>query len=421
MNAVLRAESKEDAHGRGEGGGTGCRRRAFSNPSTACKIFTKEDSIISCRFQGYMLRNRVNEDRTQLSRARKKATGEGSPESAKKMAARTRAKPDAQPTEQKGGSAESAGSVKSPIPQLLLWAQLHLAGKKPPFPESVTVDFGFFDTDLMASLILLIQRLQLDGLGEMPQLSSNSMDQAVERMLLVTACTASPYRIAHTFHKLISLMLDCITAGRISPTGKFKKSSDIMAATLAVLVYKVQKLLEGRQNKFKGDDALSRLWEEPAFQQELHALRRKKKSYSPKRRFAKFVCNDLIGYLATNARLNGKVLVLHGVKWERPKTNEQFTKMRPIFQAESVRNISVYADMCEEDDPSAKIVATVRGLKTDRELNQFYHQSEFDEAFRSLLGLSPPRKKQSAKPLKRSAKPAKGVRKKQKGNTDATP
>ena len=399
----------------------------------------------------------MNKEEIQPKGTRKSAPGENMSGPPKKKAGSASSKPEAQPTGQEPVAAGSAGGKKTPNEAVFRWAEDQLTGQKPPVPKALTLDLSNFEANLGAALVVLIQRLQLDGLGEMPLhdgdllkdlvvsqsgledaqvraiieksrtlgaegetkhlqvLAADAKVRAVKRMLLVRACAESPWRLGHTFLKLTALMVDCIVVGRVSPNEKSTKSGDIMAGTLANLVYNVQRLLMGR-DKPDRNSTFHRLWEEPAFKERLQALQRRKKSYSPKRQFADFVCDKLIGYVAANAKLNGKSLQIKGRIWKRPTSTAEFNEMRAILQAESVRHLLVYAGFCDEDDAEG-IGNEVRALKTDQERNQYYHKSEFDEAFRSYFGLSKPRKKKAAKTTKTQAKPAKRTRKKSRGNS----
>lgn len=314
-----------------------------------------------------------------------------------------------------GSEAIPSNSQEPMIPpntELINWAKLHLRGIKVPESESSVLDLSHFDTDQRAALFILVQRLLLDGLADMPFWTPNPEDRNAERLSMGKAVAASPYRVVHTFQKLVDLMIYCVGLGRDSHNESYRKSGDIMANTLAGFVYSVQKHLEAPRKSANEFDTLPLLWEEPAFGARLQSMRRKKASTSPKRQFVEFIIKSAIEYPAVNARLNGKDLILHGLKWEFPKTSKQFTAMRPILQAESVKHLLVYAELCQEDSGLEGVAAQVRAMKTDKERNQFYHKSDFDEAFRIYLGLSKAKKKPVAATTKPKVKVTKASRKK---------
>ena len=70
--------------------------------------------------------------------------------------------------------------------------------------------------------------------------------------------------------------------------------------------------------------------------------------------------------------------------------------MRPILQALSLNNLWRFAELVEEDGLAGQ-AKQVRALKSVKEKQLYYHETQFDESFRSFFGLSKTRKKAAAK------------------------
>lgn len=287
------------------------------------------------------------------------------------------------------------------------WALRHiLGGTDENVPAELTLDLSCFDEDEKAAMGILLQQLFVDGPQEDQARWRDRKRYAISRVAKAWSADVLRWRLQRCFFKILDVMSDVIATSEGSNHTRLAKGEDTFASTLASFVFEIQKRLEKRKDVITGEVALAPFWDSKLFQEKLQSMRKHKASDHPKRRFAKFICDVVIGPRYIEAKLNDRELVIDGITWKWPKTPEDFKEMRPVLQWESVRHFNDYAGILDEDGLTGQ-AEVVRALKTSQKRHRFYHQAQFDEAFRSHLGLSKPRKtkaKKAAKPAKKKAK-----------------
>lgn len=154
--------------------------------------------------------------------------------------------------------------------------------------------------------------------------------------------------------------------------------------------------------------ALDRIWLNKHFQKELQKRKGETRANSPRQRFAEFVVTNVIGYAEANAIMNYQTLILYGVEWKRPQTEEDFQAVRDILRRVSCEYLDVLAAYMDDEPGQKGAAAKVRALKRSVDRHRYWNESQLDEAFRSHFGLAKPRKKASAK---KAAKVLKAKRK----------
>ncbi|MES2469431.1 MAG: hypothetical protein V4675_19150 [Verrucomicrobiota bacterium] len=333
---------------------------------------------------------------------RKVPKGKASPKQATKKSSPTPSEPVSHSrSKTRVPRAETTGSSR-PNEAFIAWALARLFGKDGPEDlQPTTLDLSHLDPDTRAARGYLCHHTILRGLHYDPAIESNPGLKAIERAALAMAMAGaeSPYAILEGARKFFDMMVDLAVMGKRFHDPKCQHAGVVISKSLSMLVYRVQRFLQGTSQPDNSMDSLDRLWKDESFQENLRALRRHKKSDHPKRRFAEYICDYLIGYMNTNAGMSGVDLVLNGIVWNRPTTQEEFSQMRPILQAVSLNNLWRFAELLEEDG-SVGQAKQVRALKSMRAKQLYYHEAQFDESFRSFFSLSKTRKKAAGKTQK---------------------
>lgn len=296
--------------------------------------------------------------------------------------------------------------AKEPEQSFVEWAMRHIRGEaNDTEPAELTLDLSSYSPDEQAGLGMLIQRLLTDGPQEDIKWSKDIDKDVEQQVCMAWAAAQHRYRVVRCFHKLVDTMVDVIEWGAEMEQERFTKGAEVFANCLARFTHRLQKRLDKRPKGKEDENSEHRLWESELFQAKLAELRKHKTSTHPKRRFAEYVCMWPIGYNHANARLNGRELNIDGIAWRYPKTDADFNEMRPLLQSVSVDYFDHYAEILEEDGLTGQ-AQKVRSLTKSKDRHRFYHEAQFDEAFRSHFGLSKPRKTKAKKAAKAPKKQA---------------
>lgn len=300
---------------------------------------------------------------------------------------------------------EKAAATK-PDQSFVEWAMCHIAGKADGTEATeLIVDVSSYNLDEQAGLGMLFQRLLTDGPQEDIEWRKDIEKGVEQQYCMAWAAAEHRHRVVRCFHKLIETMVDVIEWEKDLDDERFRKGAEVFANSLARFAYRMQKRLEKRTEEKDDVDSEQRLWKSERFQAKLTELRKHKASSHPKRRFAEYVCTWGIGYHYANARLNGRELIIDGITWKFPKTDADFKAMRPLLQSVSVDRLEHYAEILEEDGLTGQ-AQKVRALTKSKDRHRFYHEAQFDEAFRSHFGLSKARKAKAKKAAKAPKKQA---------------
>jgi hypothetical protein len=240
------------------------------------------------------------------------------------------------------------------------------------------------------------------------------------RDAIAWAATQNWPRVLSVFKRLLDIMADVMDLAAAGNDPRQVKAAGWFANELAGFVRTLAKYESGDWKPSRLDKTTAaymstpeavgepervtdRLWLNSFFQQARRGMKGGRRISSPQARFAEFVAQIIIGHKDANTRINGRDLVLFGVKWKKPKSCQEFDGVRDVLVQASFEQLDALASYLEEDRQEGA-ASIVRGLKTLEQYRCYWRERQLDEAFRAYFGLTKPRKYSPAKKAAKARK-----------------
>jgi hypothetical protein len=235
------------------------------------------------------------------------------------------------------------------------------------------------------------------------------VESEAARKAIAWAATASWPHVLSVFRRLLDVMVDVMDSAAAGDDPRELKAAKWFAIEMAGMLRTFAKYESGEWRPSKLDKVTAawmgkpeaagepekvadRLWLNSIFQQARKGMKGGRRVSSSQARFAEFIVEMIIGHKNANARLNEKKLVLHGVEWKKPKSQQEFDGVRDVLLHVSFEHLHVLATYLEEDRQGGA-ASKVRGLKSLKDYRRYWREQQLDEAFRAYFGLTKSRKK----------------------------
>jgi hypothetical protein len=172
------------------------------------------------------------------------------------------------------------------------------------------------------------------------------IENEAAREAIVWAAAAGWPHVLSVFKRLLDLMANVMDRAASTDDPVMLKAAKWYASSLSKMARSFAKFSNGEwqpervpehisewisKKALAGEPmtAIDRIWLNDIFQE---ALKRQQKTHrrtsSPQKCFAEYVADLVVGHAAANARINDRKLVLYGIEWMQPKTEEDFKTMR---------------------------------------------------------------------------------------------
>lgn len=290
-----------------------------------------------------------------------------------------------------------------------------LNGKTKEWPNEGTFDFSSLSHEEKMERAFLDAVFWDGGMQHFERIESK-----VARNAIAWAATQGWPHVLSVFNRLLEVMTDVMDRASAGDDPRELKAAGWFASKLAGLARVFAKYESGEWQPEKLDKVIAgwlgkpeetglpvghidRLWMNPLFQQARASMKGGRRISSPQARFAEFVVGIIIGHKEANARINQRKLMLYGVEWMKPKSQDEFDGLREVLMRASFEHLDVLATYLEEGGQEGAALK-VRGLKSMGKYRTYWRERQLDEAFRTYFGLTKPRKKLPAKKTPKARK-----------------